>query len=98
MDELREGLKRILTDNMQTYEDKVKQIKGLFKEAGYLSHEEIQSMLNTLSGGFAEIAKIAGYVKLAEDQSLPDVWVRDIPSGKLVQEDMWNKSWRKVEL
>jgi len=41
--------------------------------------------------------KEAGYVKLAEDQSLPDVWVRDIPSGKLVQEDMWNKGWRKVE-
>jgi len=72
MNELREGLKRILTDSMQTYEDKVKEIKGLFKEAGY--------------------------VKLAEAQSLPDVWVRDIPSGKLVQEDMWNKSWRKVEL
>jgi len=42
--------------------------------------------------------KQAGYVRLSPDQSLPDVWVRDIPSGKLVQEDMWNKSWRKVEL
>jgi len=43
-------------------------IHALYKEAGYLSHEEIQSMLNTLSGGFAEIAKIAGYVRLSQDQ------------------------------
>jgi len=96
MDELREGLKRILTDNMQTYEDKVKEIKGLFKEAGYLSHEEIQSMLNTLSGGFAEIAKIAGYVRLSQDQSLPRVII-----GQTI--GSYQKRWikegcRKVEL
>jgi hypothetical protein len=33
-----EQLKIILTDNMQTYEDKVIEIKGLFKEAGFVKY------------------------------------------------------------
>lgn len=49
------------------------QIHSLYKEAGYLSHEEVQSMPNTLSGTLPEITKIQDYVRLDKDQGLPSV-------------------------
>ena len=53
----------ISTDNP---DDVAAQVLALIKEAGYLSYEAVQTMLNTLSGGMPEILKIQGYVKKGE--------------------------------
>ena len=46
-------------------------ILATIKQAGYLSPEEVQTMLNTLSGGFPEMAEIVGYLRVEEVQLEP---------------------------
>jgi len=50
-------------DNYLSGKD-VTNILALIKEAGYLSHEEVQSLLDTLGKGFHEMAQILGYRKV----------------------------------
>ena len=66
----------------------------LIKEAGHLSHEAVQTMLNTLSGGMPEILKIQGYVKLAENQKFPAIQNSDT----IITYISKLRDWRRVKL
>ena len=75
-EEFNEGLKRILTDNMQTYEDKVTEIKRLFKRAGYVQLSPDQSLpeaiLSTLGlravNATVKILQREGWVKVGQKE------------------------------
>ena len=75
-------------------------ILALFKEAGYKSTEEVADILQRL----VEALKEAGYVQLAEDQSLPTNPVLRNTSYEWrtgyyrAQQDMLETGWRKVKL
>jgi len=76
--DIREGLWQKEYESIkETFYKRADEIFQAFKEAGWLSHSEVQSMLNTLSGGLPEIAKIQGYVQLDPDQSLPAEHTRE---------------------
>ena len=85
------------------------QILAFIKEAGYKSPEEITSFLSSIAEDTLKKAR-AGYVKLADDQSLPPVPEKhkNYPGYMSPCNDAWQDgykwlrkqlvSWRKVEL
>ena len=87
--ELRVILNSFLMGNIRTVEDAVRAIK----EAGYLSHEEVQGLID-----MAMMRARLGYVQLAENQNLPTIPRGSYSNADYLrgQSDMLKAGWRKV--